>query len=111
MDILGSPAQLFSLLYGTLSDLVALPARNARLALAYARGAAPATAAEPALGEGLPPPGMLRAAALVAALSSSSLRVAADGAYAIVAASRRSVAALYQCAPPLQPPMQTKSLR
>lgn len=100
MDILGSPAQLFSLLYGSLADLLTLPARNMRLALAYARGAAPASAAEPALGEGLPPPGMLRAAALVAALSSSSLRVAADATYALAAAGRRSVAAIHQCAPP-----------
>eukprot|EP00892_Ulva_mutabilis_P009193 jgi/Ulvmu1/6646/UM003_0284.1 len=103
MDILGSPAQLFSLLYGSLSDLLALPARNTRLALAYARGAAPANAAEPALGEGLPPPGVLRFAALVAALSSSSLRVAADAAYAIAAASRRSVAALHQLTAHLMP--------
>ena len=36
MDILGSPAQLFSLLYLSLSDLLVLPARNLRLALAYA---------------------------------------------------------------------------
>lgn len=98
MDILGSPAHLFSLLYGTLADLLELPARNVRLALAYARGAASAHEAEPALGEGLPPPGVLRAAALVAALSSSGLRIAADATYAFAAAGHRSVAAMHRCA-------------
>jgi hypothetical protein len=98
MDILGSPAQLFSLLYGSLSDLLALPARNLRLALAYARGSASASAAEAALGAGLPHSAAMRGAALLATLSTSGLRVGVEAVYALAAAGRRSASALHKCA-------------
>lgn len=98
MDILGSPAQLFSLLYLSLSDLLALPARNLRLALAYVRGSTPvATDSDcAAVGRGRSTSAAMRAAALVATLSTSGLRVALEAGYAVAAAGRRSASALHQ---------------
>lgn len=100
MDILGSPAQLFSLLYGSLSDLLALPATNIRLALDYARGSTPAaTDGDGAVvSRSRPTSAAMRAAALVATLSTSGLRVALEAGYAVAAAGRRSASALHQYA-------------
>ena len=72
--------------------------RQLRLALAYARGSIPAATDSDvaAVGRGRLTSAAMRAAALVATLSTSGLRVAVEAGYAVAAAGRRSASALHQ---------------